>query len=107
MGTSAQALPSTMSLVDLLNPDPLKEAQKHKLKRLVQSPNSFFMDVKCPGCYNITPVFSHAQTVSFSPPLRASPLILLDGISTNCPTPFERTSRGGGGSARAVPQFGG
>merc|ERR1711998_576150 len=63
MGTSAQALPSTMSLVDLLNPDPLQEAQKHKLKRLVQSPNSFFMDVKCPGCYNITPVFSHAQTV--------------------------------------------
>merc|ERR1711981_887969 len=52
-----------MSLVDLLNPDPLVEAQKHKLKRLVQSPNSFFMDVKCPGCYNITPVFSHAQTV--------------------------------------------
>jgi len=25
----------------------------HKLKRLVQSPNSFFMDVKCPGCYQM------------------------------------------------------
>jgi small subunit ribosomal protein S27e len=38
---------------DLLNPDPAVEAQKHKLKRLVQSPNSFFMDVKCPGCYTM------------------------------------------------------
>lgn len=36
---------------DLLNPDPAVEQRKHKLKRLVQSPNSFFMDVKCPGCY--------------------------------------------------------
>lgn len=30
---------------------------------LVQGPNSYFMDVKCPGCFNITTVFSHAQTV--------------------------------------------
>ena len=29
------------------------EKRKHKLKRLVQSPNSFFMDVKCPGCFNM------------------------------------------------------
>ncbi|TPX57078.1 hypothetical protein PhCBS80983_g04095 [Powellomyces hirtus] len=49
--------------VDLLNPSPASEARKHKLKRLVQSPNSYFMDVKCPGCMNITTVFSHAQTV--------------------------------------------
>ena len=34
---------------DLLNPSPEEEKRKHKLKRLVQSPNSFFMDVKCPG----------------------------------------------------------
>ena len=33
--------------VDLLNPPAALEARKHKLKRLVQSPNSFFMDVKC------------------------------------------------------------
>ncbi|GAA5877958.1 hypothetical protein JCM5296_003886 [Sporobolomyces johnsonii] len=53
-----------MSLaVDLLNPSAEKTAQTHKLKRLVQSPNSYFMDVKCPGCFNITTVFSHAQTV--------------------------------------------
>ncbi|GJQ15491.1 hypothetical protein GpartN1_g7282.t1 [Galdieria partita] len=48
---------------DLLHPDPAAEARKHKLRRLVPSPNSFFMDVKCPGCFQITTVFSHAQTV--------------------------------------------
>ena len=35
--------------VDLLHPTPESEKRKHKLKRLVQSPNSYFMDVKCPG----------------------------------------------------------
>ncbi|KAJ5428319.1 Ribosomal protein S27 [Penicillium cf. griseofulvum] len=30
---------------------------------LVPQPRSFFMDVKCPGCFTITTVFSHAQTV--------------------------------------------
>merc|ERR1712098_746396 len=40
---------------DLLYPNPEEERRKHKLKRLVQSPNSFFMDVKCPGCFHITP----------------------------------------------------
>uniref|UniRef100_A0AC34RKR6 Small subunit ribosomal protein 27 n=1 Tax=Panagrolaimus sp. JU765 TaxID=591449 RepID=A0AC34RKR6_9BILA len=49
--------------VDLLHPDPAKERQKHKMKRLVAHPNSYFMDVKCPGCYKITTVFSHATTV--------------------------------------------
>jgi len=48
---------------DLLHPDPEVEKRKHKKKRLVQSPNSYFMDVKCDGCYTITTVFSHAQTV--------------------------------------------
>ena len=47
---------------DLLYPSQADEARKHKLKRLVQSPNSYFMDVRCPGCLTITPVFSHAQT---------------------------------------------
>lgn len=49
--------------LDLGHPPAALEAQKHKLKRLVQSPNSYFMDVKCQGCYNITTVFSHSQTV--------------------------------------------
>ena len=29
---------------------------------ILQSPNSFFMDVRCPACYQITTVFSHATT---------------------------------------------
>ncbi|XP_018108367.1 40S ribosomal protein S27 isoform X1 [Xenopus laevis] len=48
---------------DLLLPPSEEEKRRHKKKRLVQSPNSYFMDVKCPGCYKITTVFSHAQTV--------------------------------------------
>merc|ERR1712008_508229 len=40
-----------------------EEKSKHKLKRMIQGPNSFFMDVKCPGCLQITTVYSHAQTV--------------------------------------------
>merc|ERR1711908_20609 len=49
--------------IDLLHPDAKEERAKHKLKRMIQSPNSFFMDVKCPGCLQITTVYSHAQTV--------------------------------------------
>ncbi|KAG9318367.1 ribosomal protein S27-domain-containing protein [Chiua virens] len=49
--------------IDLLNPSAEHEKRQHKLKRLVQSPNSYFMDVKCPGCFAITTVFSHAQSV--------------------------------------------
>ncbi|KAK3288176.1 hypothetical protein CYMTET_4339 [Cymbomonas tetramitiformis] len=41
---------------DMLHPPAELEKRKHKLKRLVQSPNSFFMDVKCQGCFNITTV---------------------------------------------------
>jgi len=54
-------------LEDLLHPSAASEKQKHKLKRLVQAPNSFFMDVKCPGCFNITTIFSHAQTAVMCP----------------------------------------
>lgn len=39
--------------IDLLNPPAELEKSKHKLKRLVQSPNSFFMDVKCQGCFQM------------------------------------------------------
>merc|ERR1712055_1114647 len=48
---------------DLLHPSAAEEKKKCKLKRLVQHPNSYFMDVKCPGCFKISTVFSHAQTV--------------------------------------------
>ncbi|RAL45632.1 hypothetical protein DM860_009496 [Cuscuta australis] len=43
--------------IDLLHPSPEAEKRKHKLKRLVQSPNSFFMDVKCQGCFNMYALF--------------------------------------------------
>ncbi|WFD32812.1 40S ribosomal protein S27 [Malassezia sp. CBS 17886] len=49
--------------VDLVHPSAEEQQRTYKLKRLVQSPNSFFMDVKCPGCFAITTVFSHAQSV--------------------------------------------
>ena len=49
--------------IDLLHPPAALEARRHKLKRLVQAPNSYFMDVKCQGCFQITTVFSHSQTV--------------------------------------------
>ncbi|XP_016055578.1 PREDICTED: 40S ribosomal protein S27-like [Miniopterus natalensis] len=47
---------------DLLHPS-REEERKHKQQLLVQSPNSYFMGVKCPGCYKIPTVFSHAQMV--------------------------------------------
>ncbi|MES1908474.1 MAG: 40S ribosomal protein S27 [Cercozoa sp. M6MM] len=54
-----------MPVRDLLHPDPQEELRKHKLKRLVQSPNSFFMLVKCPNCAQLSTVYSHSQTVVF------------------------------------------
>jgi len=36
---------------DLLHPSVEEEKRRCKLKRLVQSPNSYFMDVKCPGVH--------------------------------------------------------
>lgn len=35
----------------MLHPSPEEEKRRHKKKRLVQSPNSYFMDVKCPGMF--------------------------------------------------------
>ena len=46
--------------MDLLNADPSQEEHLHKLKRLVQGPNSFFMDVICKNCGEINTVFSHS-----------------------------------------------
>ena len=48
---------------DLLNPDTRDEASKHKLKKLVQKPNSFFIDIKCRVCKELVHTFSHAQSV--------------------------------------------
>ncbi|XP_013203178.1 40S ribosomal protein S27-like [Microtus ochrogaster] len=53
-----------MSLAkDLLYPSPEEEKRKYKKKHLMQSPDSYFMESKCPGCYRITTVFSHTKTV--------------------------------------------
>ncbi|XP_006886155.1 PREDICTED: 40S ribosomal protein S27-like [Elephantulus edwardii] len=57
--TSSASLPLAK---DRLHPSP-EEKRKHKKKHLVQSPDSYFMDAKCPGCYKITTVFSRAHTV--------------------------------------------
>ena len=56
---------TTMPLAkDLLYPLPEEEKRRHKLKRLVQHPNSYFLDIKCANCSNIkTGVFSHSQCV--------------------------------------------
>ena len=49
--------------IDLLNIDPAEEQGQHKLKQLVQSPESFFMDVKCPQCQHVNTIFSHPSSV--------------------------------------------
>ena len=49
-----------MGDIDLLHPPRELEQRRHKLKRLVQTPNSFFMDVKCPGCFNMCVPRAHA-----------------------------------------------
>ena len=48
---------------DLLNPDPRVEATKNKLRKLVQKPNSYFIDIKCRNCKELQHTFSHAQSV--------------------------------------------
>ncbi|XP_025774038.1 40S ribosomal protein S27-like [Puma concolor] len=50
---------------DLLYPSP-EEKRKGKKKRLVRGPNSYFMDMRYPGCYKITTIFNHTQTVALS-----------------------------------------
>ncbi|XP_051021364.1 40S ribosomal protein S27-like [Acomys russatus] len=49
---------------NLLHPSPEEEERKHKKKCLVQSPSSYFLDVRCPGYYKVTTGFSHAQMVA-------------------------------------------
>ena len=47
--------------VDLLNPTQASQPKTHKLKRLVPTPNSYFMDIKCPKCNQNSTTFSHAH----------------------------------------------
>lgn len=51
---------------DLLNlPDDV-ERRRHKLRRTVPAPNSYFMNVKDGGNSEVSMVFSHSQTAIFS-----------------------------------------
>jgi len=49
----------------LLKPDPAEENTKHKLKKLVQKPNSYFIDIKCSSgtCKEMVHTFVNAQSV--------------------------------------------
>ncbi|KAG5481669.1 hypothetical protein CUR178_07022 [Leishmania enriettii] len=65
--TSAVVGPSNLSTMgffdaDLSYPTVRTERMKHKRCRLVQGPNSYFMDVSCPRCRQVTVVYSHATT---------------------------------------------
>lgn len=52
---------------DLLHPSPIEEKRRNKLKRLVQHPNSYFMDVKCPGLlYSILSLLFHFFQISMT-----------------------------------------
>jgi len=48
---------------DMNFPNQENQKAQNKLKRLIPSPNSYFMDVKCPGCLSLTTIFSHSQTL--------------------------------------------
>merc|ERR1712080_34573 len=52
---------------DLLNVPDAVEQRRHKLKRTVQAPNSYFMNVKSGDHQkNLAVVFSHSQTPIYS-----------------------------------------
>ena len=49
---------------DLLNVPENIEQNRHKLRRTVPAPNSYFMKVKCSGCNTVSMVFSNAQSTA-------------------------------------------
>merc|ERR1711935_384656 len=52
---------------DLLNIPDAMEQRRHKLKRTVQAPNSYFMNVKSSDNSGMAVVFSHSQTPIMCP----------------------------------------
>ncbi|KAF1744745.1 hypothetical protein MXB_2208 [Myxobolus squamalis] len=50
---------------DLSNPSPQDEIRKHKTKRLVPFPNSYFSEVECANCKKIQTLFSHVSSPVF------------------------------------------
>lgn len=47
---------------DLLNVPEHIEHNRHKLRRTVPAPNSYFLKIKCSGCQNVSMAFSNAQS---------------------------------------------
>uniref|UniRef100_K4D6W7 40S ribosomal protein S27 n=1 Tax=Solanum lycopersicum TaxID=4081 RepID=K4D6W7_SOLLC len=58
---------SDLKDTDLLHPPTESDKRKHKLMHFFQSYNSIFLDVKCQGCFQITIIFNHSQTVIICP----------------------------------------
>merc|ERR1712141_932790 len=52
---------------DLLNVPDHVEQKRHKLKRTVQAPNSYFMNVRSSDNSGMAVVFSHSQTPIYCP----------------------------------------
>merc|ERR1711920_1120063 len=52
---------------DLLHIPDAVEQRRHKLKRTVQAPNSYFMNVKSNESSGMAVVFSHSQTPIYCP----------------------------------------
>lgn len=48
---------------DILHPSYQDQKNCHKLDRLIPTPDTYFMDVKCGACLETTTIFSHAQNV--------------------------------------------
>ena len=64
---------------DLLNIPEEIEMRRHKLRRTVPAPNSYFLKIKCPTCKSVVMAFSHAQN---------------SAECTNCNQPIAKTSGG-------------
>ena len=78
---------------DLLHPTLEKERQSHKLKRLVQHPNSYFMDVKCQGCFTMWVTPPRAARCPITRPPRASARLLRPSLTpSSLSTPSLRST---------------
>ena len=63
-----------------MNPSHALEQKTHKLKRLVQSPNSYFMDVKCPVSFSSASSQAGALPPRAEPPPRQESPVSLDTL---------------------------
>ena len=47
---------------DILHPSNNISSKQHKLKRLIQSPNSYYIDILCSKCNSYNIMYSHIST---------------------------------------------